>query len=377
MKIAIISLPLSYNYGGYLQCYALMETLRQLGHEVYYIQRENKEKAHFLKIIINAVKETLERIGLGFIVYAIEQQTNSGLYYKTKNFRRFVRKYIKTVSPALRSTEDIQVYCKKHNIHAYITGSDQIWRGSYSRSVNDSFLGFAPKESLKIAYAPSFGSDIWEFDAEQTLYIEKQLNTFKAISVREIDGIKLLNENVRLKLTPIVVLDPTLLLSKEHYMSIAKHTTRRNGVLTYILNNNEKKTHAITEFCKKKNLKPYSVINPKTNTNVIKGAQGYPIEDWIGGFRDASFILTDSFHAIVFSIIFNKPFWAFENEKRGNSRLNNILQLFECNDRLISSQKDLNTFDWEQPINWDKINRIKDSLKSKSLDFLKKSLSDD
>lgn len=376
MKIAIISLPLSYNYGGYLQCYALMETLRQLGHKVYYLQRENGKQST-LKKTFNTFKRICEYIGLGNLIYTLEKQTNSGLFYKTRYFRKFTRKYIKTISPVLRSTKDIEAYCKKHSIQAYITGSDQIWRGSYSRSINDAFLGFAPKGSIKIAYAPSFGSSVWEFNLEQTQFIEKQLNTFKAISVREKDGIKLLNENVKLKITPIVVLDPTFLLSKEHYLNIAKQTTQRNGVLTYILNNNERKTHAISEFCKKKNLKSYSVINPKTNTNIIKGAQGYPIEDWLGGFRDASFIMTDSFHAIVFSIIFNKPFWVFENEARGNSRLTNILQLFDCNDRFISSQEDLNTFDWERPINWNKINQIKDILTKKSLDFLKTSLQND
>jgi len=203
------------------------------------------------------------------------------------------------------------------------------------------------------------------------------LNTFKAISVREKDGLRLLKDNVKLNITPIVVLDPTLLLSKEHYLNIAKKVKPRNGVLTYILNNDERKTHIIGEFCQKRKLHTYSVINPKTNTNIIKGAQGYPIEDWIGGFRDASFIMTDSFHAIIFSIIFNKPFWVFENEIRGNSRLKNILQLFECSDRFISSQEDFNAFDWERPIHWDKINQIKDLLIKKSLDFLNNSLQND
>ena len=283
MKIAIISLPLSYNYGGYLQCYALMETLRQLGNEVYYLQRENGKQSS-LKKILDSFKKMCEYIGLGEVIYIFEQQTN---------------------------------------------------------------------------------------------FIENQLNTFKAISVREKDGIKLLEENVKLNITPNVVLDPTLLLSKEHYLNIAQQIPKRNGVLTYILNNNEEKAQIIKEFCQKRKLQSYSVINPKTNSNIIKGSQGYPIEDWIAGFRDANFVMTDSFHAIVFSIIFNKPFWVFENEARGNSRLKNILQLFECNDRFISTQENLNIVDWERPIDWNRINHIKDLLTKKSLDFLKDALEND
>ena len=84
MRIAIISLPLSYNYGGYLQCYALMEILRELGHEVYYLQRE-KGKQSSLKKIIDSFKSICEHIGLENIIYTFEKQTNSGLFYKTSN----------------------------------------------------------------------------------------------------------------------------------------------------------------------------------------------------------------------------------------------------------------------------------------------------
>ena len=377
MKIAIISLPLSYNYGGYLQCYALMEALRNMGHEVYYLQRENTASPSLAKQSIDRLKATLESVGLSRLVYAFEKKTNTGMFYKTKNFRTFTKRYIKTCSPVLRTTEQVILYCKSRHIEAYITGSDQIWRGKYSRSVNDAFLGFAPKDALKIAYAPSFGTDEWEFDAEQTIFIEKQLNTFQAISVREESGVKLLHDNVHLNHHPKVVLDPTFLLPRQLYLQIAEYEPMRHGVLTYILNQNAQKKKMIDDFCLSQGLEQYSVINPKTNTDVVAGGQGYSIEQWLAGFRDASYVMTDSFHAIVFSLIFNKSFWVFENKTRGNSRIQNILHLFGCEDRFVRSNMNFEEIDWKRTIDWNKVNLQMEKLTSYSKEYLKKALKHD
>lgn len=377
MKIAIISLPLSYNYGGYLQCYALMETLRNMGHEAYFLQRENTAFPSLIKRGIDRSKFMLESVGLGSLVYEFEKKTNSGIYYKTKNFRAFTKHYIKNCSPGLRTTEQVIDFCKFHHIDAYITGPDQIWRGKYSRSVNDAFLGFAPQKSLKIAYAPSFGTDELEFNAEQTTFIEKQLNTFQAISVREESGVKLLHDNVHLIQMPKVVLDPTFLLPRHLYLQIAKQEIMRHGVLTYILNQDTQKKKMIDEFCFGQGLGQYSVINPKTNTDVVAGGQGYSVEQWLAGFREASYVMTDSFHATVFSIIFNKPFWVFENKERGNSRILNILHLFGCEDRLVHSDMHFEEMDWKRTIDWDKVNQQMEKLISCSKEFLEKALKHD
>ncbi len=377
MKIAIISLPLSYNYGGYLQCYALMETLRNMGHEVYYLQREDAVSIPVLKFTVDKVKQLMEHVGLNSLLYLFEKKTNSGLFYKTKNFRDFTKQRIKTCSPVLRSSKEVMNFCKNYHIDAYITGSDQIWRKTYMRSINDAFLGFAPKDALKIAYAPSFGTDEWDFNDDETKFIEKQLNTFKAISLREESGLNLLQSNVNLAIKPSVVLDPTFLLPRDRYLQMAKNEPVRQGVLTYILNQDAQKRQVIDAFCEKQNLAQYSVINPKTNTNVVAGGQGYSVEQWIAGFRDASYVLTDSFHATVFSIIFNKPFWVFENKSRGNSRIQNILRIFGCEDRLVHSDMDLEDINWEHAINWDKVDKQMEMLIAYSKEYLEKSLKHD
>lgn len=163
-KIAIISLPLMYNYGGFLQAYALMETLRQMNYDVTFLQRENYKKKSLIKVLIFKIKTLIEKIGLGKFVYIIEKQTNSGLFYKTLPFRKFIKLYIKKQSPAIQSTTDLIAYCKKEAFDIYIAGSDQIWRKEFTPSIEDAFLNFvAQTEGIKISYAASLGTDKWTF----------------------------------------------------------------------------------------------------------------------------------------------------------------------------------------------------------------------
>lgn len=370
-KIAIISLPLMYNYGGFLQSYALMEFLRIKGFLPVLLIREHNRNSSMFKLIIDICKKVFERIGAGGFVYLIEKKTNSGLFFKTKNFRQFKRLYIRDFSPKFTDSEALKKYCQKQKFDYYITGSDQIWRKAYMPSLEDAFLNFAPEDAIKLAYAPSFGTNIWDFDTMETDFIEKALNNFRAVSVREKDGINMLINHIRLSKTPRHVLDPTFLLPIEHYIDLSDKLCVREGTLLYMLSLDDKKQKFIRYFSETYHQHLYTVINPETNcSNSIKDGQGYPVEQWLAGFRDASYVLTDSFHAIVFSIIFQKPFWVFENPQRGNSRLNNILDTFELKDRLIKADTNWASIKWEADIAWEKINAKKRELLNESVNYL-------
>lgn len=370
-KVGIISLPLMYNYGGFLQSYALMEFLRIKGFLPILLIRGHNQNLSIFKLTINIFKNILERMGAGGLVYFIEKKTNSGLYFKTKNFRQFKKLYIRDLSPNFTDSEKLKKYCQQQKFDYYITGSDQIWRKAYMPSLEDAFLNFAPKDAIKLAYAPSFGTDRWDFDKMETEFIEKALNSFKAVSVREKDGINMLINHVRLTISPRYVLDPTFLLPVEHYIDLSDKQCIRDGTLLYMLSLDDKKSEFIRYFSETYCQQLYTVINPETNcNNSIKDGQGYPVEQWLAGFRDASYVLTDSFHAIVFSIIFQKPFWVFENPQRGNSRLNNILDTFELRGRLIKIDTDWSSINWQADIAWDKINIKKQELLNESVNYL-------
>lgn len=376
-KVAIISLPLMYNYGGFLQAYALMETLRRMGYDVTFLQRERNARKSGIKKMIDRSKAIIEKIGLGNLVYTIEKQTNSGLFYKTLPFRQFVKSYIKKQSPILRSTDELIAYCKKEAFNIYITGSDQIWRKDFAPSVEDAFLNFTTVlgKHTKISYAASLGTDEWTFSKTESKIIEKSLNDFRAISVREEKGKQLLKENLHIKKEINTVLDPTFLLTCEDYIKIADSNLHRKGILTYILNMDNNKSLLLQDIKTHTGCSSFSVINPETNkSSNIKTSQGYPVEQWLSGFRDADYVFTDSFHATVFSIIFNRPFWVLENAMRGNSRLTNILEIFELTDRFLPSTTKLSEIDWKRPINWEKVNLIKVQRIADSKMFLKNAI---
>lgn len=106
--------------------------------------------------------------------------------------------------------------------------------------------------------------------------------------------------------------------------------------MTYILNPSSKKTTFINEVAKAKGLIPFSVNNSNVKQTAPIEQRIMPsIEKWLQGFNDAKLVVTDSFHACVFSIIFNKPFIVLGNHERGNARFDSLLKLFDLHDNLV------------------------------------------
>ena len=270
---------------------------------------------------------------------------------------------------------------QKYAFDAYIVGSDQVWRPRYSPCLTNYFLDFVESERnvKKIAYAASFGVDNWEFTEEQTRECARLAKQFDAISVREDSAVDLCKRYFDVKATHL--LDPTMLLNKEIYTSIfAKERISQSprNLLTYILDKSAEKDRIINNVARKYNLKPFSVMPRRgfsePGRKDIQDCVLPSVEEWIRGFMDAQFVITDSFHGTVFSILFNKPFISIANKNRGLTRFTSLLKLFQLEDRLIFSS---NNFipDRLKEIDWDKLNAILKVEKDKSIYFLNDYLS--
>ena len=148
------------------------------------------------------------------------------------------------------------------------------------------------------SYAASFGLSSWQFDRERTEKLRVLAKRFRSISVREKDAIELCRDNLNIEAN--WVLDPTMLLSKNDYISLFKDNFQEKSegdLMTYILDSSEEKTCLIKLIETEKKLNSFTVMAKETET--------FPaIEKWLKGFYDAKFVLTDSFHGMVFSIIF-------------------------------------------------------------------------
>jgi exopolysaccharide biosynthesis predicted pyruvyltransferase EpsI len=228
-------------------------------------------------------------------------------------------------------------------------------------------LNFTQNWNVKrIAYAASFGTDNWEYTEFETGNCKKLVAQFDAVSVREQSAIKLCKNNFEVNVTQ--VLDPTMLLDVKHYISLIDNAKieRDNGNLfVYVLDRNVEinkiEQRLVADFSYKSF---YSTAN-----------DGHPItvEAWLHSFYNAEFILTDSFHACVFAILFNKPFIVLGNERRGMGRFNSLLKLFNLNERLLFDAKNVTEI-LNLPINWSQVNVILEKEKMHSLAFLENSL---
>lgn len=358
MKIGILTLPLHTNYGGILQAYALQTVLERMGHKVNIIEKEkgplsiNKYKMPFTygkRIAKNLMGKKVP------IFY--EQKYNREQPIIRQYTDQFIEKYIHVIK--YKEFSNI----KESEYDAIVVGSDQVWRPKYFgiNQIEQSYLKFAENWNIKrIAYAASFGTDEWEYTTKQTSVCGELLKKFDAVSVREDSGVKLCKKYFGVEAQH--VLDPTMLLNKEDYIKLfeANNTPKSQGnLLCYFLDETEGKKALIKRIAEEKGLMPFNVKSKSDDINTpISDRVQPPIEQWLRGFYDAEFVVTDSFHACVFSIIFHKPFIVYGNIKRGLSRFESLLNTFELSKTLLtnfSEYKNIKEYEW---INTNKILNI-------------------
>ena len=368
MKIGIITQPLLTNYGGLLQNYALQQALRQLGHESVTLD-QGYIPAPFWIIAKGFIKTfILKLIGRGKnrkYPFRVDEKQKK---YVRQHTNYFINKYIVHTEPFLYENE-FKEYTIKHQLDALIVGSDQVWRPMYNQNILRSFFDFAKGLQVRrLAYAASFGVDYWEFTQDQTKKCQELICDFTAVSVREYSGINLCRKY--LFTDAVHVLDPTMLLDREDYIRLVdneKEPASKGDLFTYILDDSEEKNKCINKVALELNLTPFTSM-AKDDTSVCP-----PVTQWLRSFMDANFVVCDSFHGAVFSIIFNKPFVIIGNKERGMTRFNSLLDTFDLRNRLVVNSNDICSIIYT-PIDWKKVNRIRAELKMLSLDFVKSNL---
>lgn len=313
MKVSILTQPLLNNYGCLLQNYALQKVLHRMG--IISCTIDHSPPNIPLRIyILSWLKTLIMRIVGNKRPFAKIQKPTSRKMF----FDNFVLKYIKTTKYGKNIKK-----CFPKETDVVIVGSDQVWRPRYNyRCLPDMFLYFCRKnKNLKrIAYAASFGVDYWEYTPQMTKVCSELAQKFDAISVREESGVELCKEHLGVDAT--WVLDPTLLLTKEDYLPICEEVPVCNEkyLAVYVLDENEE---VITTYKKKATAR--GLIVKKFHAD---SKSTLTIPEWLAVFRDASYVVTDSFHGTVFSIIFGKEFKCFYNKGRGAARFDSLMNLY-------------------------------------------------
>ena len=340
-----------------------------MGHEVSLIERHRKPlKLPLWKAPLSYGKRILKNIsGHPFPIF-YEQKMNKEMPVVRQHTDKFIDKYIKR--RIVNNYTDVH----ENDFDAIIVGSDQIWRPKYFPNIETAYLDFTEGWNIKrVAYAASFGTDNWEYTPKQTKICRRLLQSFDAVSVRENSGIDLCRNHFNIQATH--VLDPTMLLDPEDYIKLIEvaDTPKSPGtLLNYILDETPEKTALIEKIAKDKGLVPFRVNSKVENINApLKERIQPPVEQWLRGFYDAEFIVTDSFHACVFSILFNKPFLVVGNQKRGMSRFTSLLSSFGLEDRLINDNTSNNVI---TDILWRDVTDLLEQKRKRSHDFLQTKL---
>lgn len=376
MKIAIFTQPLHTNYGGLLQAFALQKALKKELNADSVTINIQMNQTFWMKsksLIKNAINKFL--FLKGNTLFDFRPSTEEKKYIGVQT-NAFINKYINTSKEVSRT--DLN-YLRKLDKDAFIVGSDQVWRPKYSPNIYTYFFGFLNKKKRPktISYAASFGVDNWEFSREQTKKCAALAKQFDAVSVREDSGVVLCKDYLGVVATK--VLDPTLLLDLEDYLEIMDSKEASNEddfLMLYVLDPELVKGPIVERIIKDINLRINSIMPlpfRKENKDKIDQCVYPSVADWLRGFYKAKFVVTDSFHGTVFSILFNKQFIALGNEQRGMSRFTSILKIFNLENRLITNPNQIDNI-LKEKIDYLKVNKILAEEKGKSLAFLKQSL---
>lgn len=354
MKVGILTQHFLLNYGGIIQNYALQQVLIKLGHEPLTFEHDTCYSRTWW--LLRTVKQVIKRRSFKTLPTYPTYRGRVG----QKNFIKFVLKNIKSV-PVRDFTTSLT---SKYGIDAYVVGSDQVWRPAFNLGprLGQMFLDFADDNVKKIAYAASFGTSEWEYDGKQEERCKALAKRFDAISVREDSGVKLCKDH--LDVDAVQVLDPTLLLEKDDYLNVCSDVpVSKPHIFVYSLVVSDKVMTVANDIANKTGLS----IEVMEAGSKVKPEDS--IEKWFAHFRDADYIVTDSFHGMVFSIIFNKPFYIVMNASGGNSRYTSLLSMLGLIDRII-------TDDAARPsnIDWNSVNEKRKTMCIESLNFLKENL---
>lgn len=367
MRIAIVTLPLHTNYGGILQAYALQTVLERMGHQVDVLNKDRKRHISLFQLPIKVTKRFIKKYILRRKAFLFEEHYYNRTYpIISQHTQLFIDKYIHS-----RIVNDLTLL-KEGEYDALVVGSDQIWRPSYYPNIQNAYFSFARdwKQVKRIAYAPSFGTNSWKYTSQQTNDCKELIKKFDLVTVREKDAVALCEKYLETK--AIHVLDPTMLLNTNDYEAIIKGSDNvyphQSILLTYVLDSSAHTTNIIQQLAKTKGLTPFYVSSKvedfyaPLNERIQK-----PVEQWLNGFKHTDFVITDSFHACVFSIIFNKPFVVLGNKDRGMSRFTSLLSLFGLENRLVA---DMSQIEKLGDIDWKAVNKKREILKEQCLHLL-------
>lgn len=358
LKIGIITFHCSYNYGSVLQAFALKTLLEKKKYVVNVIDFIYKKDFEQYNLFRTSVYSKNPKFFIGDILFLKKN------YKRKRNFEIFAKKYFNLTKKKYYNYEDMKELNSEFDI--FICGSDQIWNLDCTQGVEPAyFLKFVNKDKLKIAYAPSLAHV--KFAKNYDVDLKKAIKDLDYISVREESTLPLIQPLTEKKVS--VVLDPTLLLNQKDYESIiSQNKNKSEYIFVYMLEYSVELVKYCNEFSSKKGMKIIYIVNNKFSGIKGKNAFGIGADKFLKYIKEANYIITNSFHATVFSIIFNKKFVTFTT-KKSSSRMVDLLDKLGIPERIYNEN-----FNIDKNIDYDMVQEKLIDMRKSSLEYLSKAL---
>lgn len=346
--VNIITIHKEPNYGAVLQAFALYKTIERLGGNPHiinlsmdYRRRPYSWKNRILTVLKNWVR---------------------GYYFCYKKAEKFIYKHCPQQIGDFHTVNELKNHPWKPQEY-YLVGSDQVWNpeitGSLSSAYTLSFLG--DKFPNKYAYASSFGN-IKDEQLRATQLDINSLRGFKQVATREDLGVRFLT---KLGIPAIKTIDPTLLI--EDYSFLIKRPIVPNDQILFLsLSDTLAMNNFVHEVSQKLNQpvrKFYGYLQPQRSKNL----QFLDVEEWLAQIASASLVITDSFHATVFSILFNRPFFVYISEPSKIYRISDLLDNLGIHGRIIHSASEIEN---TPPIDYELVKKKLSTYRSQSLEYL-------
>lgn len=360
MQIGIITFHFVSNFGALLQAYALCHAVESLGHNVRiidFIPQGHAKGASLISTIRSGI--------VGVINYKNRQR-------KHKRIATFREQHFKLTDRRYTTVKDIND--NPPVFDAYVCGSDQIWNPEHFGVLSPYFLDFVPNgNGIKLSYAASFGGE--SLDAAFKYLIGQYLRRIQYISVREATGIPIVREVAGRE--AIEVMDPVFFISPHEWGTLLGHpfSGPSDYILLYTMESNYQLLESVRYLAKRRHMQvihlSWGIRKHRGVDRVINNAG--PLE-FIELIKNASYVCTNSFHGIAFSIILNKPFLVVPHKSR-NTRILNLLEKLDLTSQMVTDNHSLYQL-VERNLEYDanKSTRLLHNAIDSSFDFLQKAI---
>lgn len=372
----ITTLPLNSNYGGILQAYALQRVIREIGFRAVTDTSTPRPLTRRVRRRLWAAYRSV-RMALPARLDWNWQADR----IVTEASRSFIARNIATGWAVERAGTRRGRARLARRFRTVVVGSDQVWRAAYA-DIPAQFLEMVGTAEAgrprRISFAASFGADdIAEYSARDRITAAELIQRFDAVSVREESGVRICREEFGVRAERHV--DPTMLLGPEHYRELVSRSGAESApaagrLLIYRLDTNHG-VRQVEEALGERLGLPALELLPAARPPSFRAYAADPtrfarpsVERWLASFASADFVVTDSFHGCVFSILFNRPFVAYANHERGASRFDSLLGVFGLEHHLASASGEID--DRVFAPDWNAVNGVLTAERERAMSYL-------